>query len=159
RGVSVPLSALADVHFGEGLSGIQRYDRKRKADISADLASGAALSEALEAIRKLPIMQSLPEGINVVKTQEAELQEETFEGFSETMRLGMALVYALLAVLFGSLLHPFTVLLSLPLSIVGVILALFIAHLPIGLPVLIGILLLMGVVSKNAIMLVDFAVE
>jgi hydrophobe/amphiphile efflux-1 (HAE1) family protein len=159
RGMSVPLSALADVHFGEGLSGIQRYDRKRKAEISADLANGVAVSEALNAVQKLPIMQRLPEGVNVVKTQEAELQEETLEGFSETMSMGMAMVYALLAVLFGSLLHPLTVLLSLPLSIVGVIIALFVAHLPIGIPVLIGILLLMGIVSKNAIMLVDFAVD
>jgi multidrug efflux pump subunit AcrB len=159
RGMTVPLSALADIRFGEGLSGIERYDRKIKADVSADLATGAALSEALDAIRKLPIMQRLPEGINVVKTQEAELQDEAFGDFSEAMRIGMAMVYALLAVLFGSLLHPLTVLLSLPLSIAGAIFTLFLAHLSIGLPVLIGILLLMGIVSKNAIMLVDFAVE
>jgi len=159
RGGSVPLSALAAIRFGEGSSGIQRYDRKVQATVGADLVNGAALSEALAAVDALEIMNHRPPGINVVKTGDAELQAELFAGFEGTMRDGLTMVYALLAVLFGGLLQPLTILLSLPLSVAGAIMALLLAHLPITTPVLIGILMLMGIVSKNAIMLVDFAVE
>jgi multidrug efflux pump subunit AcrB len=158
-GGSVPLSALAAIRLGEGSSGIQRYDRKVQATVGADLVNGAALSEALAAVDALEIMNHRPPGINVVKTGDAELQAQLFSGFEGAMRDGLTIVYALLAVLFGSLLQPLTILLSLPLSVAGAIIALLLAHLPITTPVLIGILMLMGIVSKNAIMLVDFAVE
>jgi multidrug efflux pump subunit AcrB len=75
------------------------------------------------------------------------------------MRNGLMSVYIVLAILFASLLHPFTILLSLPLSITGAIAGLLIMSLPITLPVVIGILMLMGIVTKNAIMLLDFAIE
>jgi len=130
-----------------------------QATVGADLVNGAALSEALAAVDALEIMNHRPPGINVVKTGDAELQAELFAGFEGTMRDGLTMVYALLAVLFGGLLQPLTILLSLPLSVAGAIMALLLAHLPITTPVLIGILMLMGIVSKNAIMLVDFAVE
>src|SRR5713101_1275751 len=159
RGVSVPLIALADISFGEGPIGIQRHDRKRQANVGADLVNGAALSQALAAAWALPMMKHLPPGITVLAGGDAELQAELFEGFDHTMRLGLAMVYALLAVLFGSLLQPLTILLSLPLSVAGAVVALLLASLAITTPVLIGILMLMGIVSKNAIMLVDFAVE
>jgi multidrug efflux pump subunit AcrB len=90
---------------------------------------------------------------------DAELQGDLFQGFGEAMRNGLMMVYVVLAVLFSSVLHPVTVLLSLPLSIAGAIAALLIVSLPITTPVVIGILMLMGIVTKNAIMLVDFAVE
>src|SRR5260370_1637782 len=75
------------------------------------------------------------------------------------MRNGLAMVYVVLAVLFSSLLQPLTILFSLPLSVAGAIMALLLMNLAITTPVVIGILMLMGIVSKNAIMLVDFAVE
>jgi multidrug efflux pump subunit AcrB len=90
---------------------------------------------------------------------DAELQAELFEGFGAAMRNGLLMVYIVLAVLFSSVLHPLTILFSLPLSIAGAIAALLITSLPITTPVVIGILMLMGIVTKNAIMLVDFAVE
>jgi multidrug efflux pump subunit AcrB len=159
RGVSVPLGALADIRFGEGPISISRYDRERQAKIEADLVGGAALSKASAAIWKLPIMNNLPPGITVREGGSAEHQAELFQEFGDAMRNGLTMVYALLAVLFGSLLQPLTILLSLPLSIAGAIVALLIANLAITTPVLIGILMLMGIVSKNAIMLVDFTVE
>jgi multidrug efflux pump subunit AcrB len=158
-GISVPLIALADITFGEGPIAIQRHDRKREADVGADLINGAALSEALAAVRDLPIMKHLPPGITVVASGDAEMQAEMFEGFGESMRNGLMMVYALLAVLFGSLLQPLTILLSLPLSVVGAMAALLLASVAMTIPVMIGFMMLMGIVSKNAIMLVDFAIE
>ena len=104
-------------------------------------------------------MKNLPPGITVSEGGDAELQTELFDGFGGAMRSGLMMVYVVLAVLFTSLLQPVTILFSLPLSIAGAILALLITNLPITTPVVIGILMLMGIVTKNAIMLVDFAVE
>jgi multidrug efflux pump subunit AcrB len=159
RGGDVPLVALADISFGEGATNIIRYDRQRQASVEADLAGGAALSEAREAIKAVSVMNHLPAGITVSEGGDAELQTELFDGFGGAMRSGLMMVYVVLAVLFTSLLQPVTILFSLPLSIAGAILALLITNLPITTPVVIGILMLMGIVTKNAIMLVDFAVE
>ena len=155
----MPLVALADISFGEGATSIVRYDRQRQASVEADLVGGAALSDAAEAIKALSVMKNLPFGITVSEGGDAELQTELFDGFGAVMRSGLMMVYLVLAVLFTSLLQPVTILFSLPLSIAGAILALLITNLPITTPVVIGILMLMGIVTKNAIMLVDFAVE
>ncbi len=104
-------------------------------------------------------MKNLPPGVTVGDGGDAELQAELFDGFSAAMRNGLLMVYIVLAVLFSSILHPLTILLSLPLSIAGAIAALLVTKLPITTPVVIGILMLMGIVTKNAIMLIDFAVE
>jgi multidrug efflux pump subunit AcrB len=159
RGGGVPLVALADISFGEGATQIVRYDRQRQASVEADLAGGAALSEAREAIKAVSVMNHLPAGITVSEGGDAELQTELYDGFGGAMRSGLMMVYVVLAVLFTSLLQPVTILFSLPLSIAGAILALLVTNLPITTPVVIGILMLMGIVTKNAIMLVDFAVE
>jgi multidrug efflux pump subunit AcrB len=158
-GVSVPLAALADFNFGQGPIAIERYDRKRQASVGADLVEGAELSQALAAVRALPMMKNLPPGTRVFEVGDAELRDDLFAGFTDTARNGLVMVYALLAVLFGSLLQPLTILLSLPLSIAGAIGALLLTGFAVTTPVLIGMLMLMGIVSKNAIMLVDFAVE
>jgi hydrophobe/amphiphile efflux-1 (HAE1) family protein len=155
----VPLLALADITFGEGPINITRHDRQRQASVEADLINGAALSDAAQAVKALPIMNTLPPGIKVSEGGDAELQAELFEGFSGAMRLGLMMVYVVLAILFAGLLQPLTILFSLPLSIAGAIFALLIAHSSLTAPVVIGILMLMGIVTKNAIMLVDFAVE
>jgi multidrug efflux pump subunit AcrB len=158
-GGGVPLVALADISFGEGPASINRYDRQRQAGVEADLVGGVALSDALEAIKSLPVMKDLPAGVKFKETGDAELEHELFEEFGTAMRLGLMLVYIVLAILFASLLHPLTILFSLPLSITGAIMAVLIASLPLNLPVIIGILMLMGIVTKNAIMLIDFAIE
>ncbi len=159
RGGGVPLNALADISFGEGPISITRYDRQRQARVEADLIGGTALSAATEAIKALSVMKNLPPGITVTEGGDAELQAELFEGFGGAMRNGLMMVYVVLAVLFVSLLQPLTILFSLPLSIVGAIIGLLVTNSPITSPVVIGILMLMGIVTKNAIMLVDFAVE
>jgi multidrug efflux pump subunit AcrB len=155
----VPLSALADVRFGEGPISIRRYDRQRQATIEADLAGRAALSDVLAAVRATPLMTNMLPGISVHEGGNAEYQADLFEGFGHAMRTGLTMIYVVLAMLFGSVLQPLTILLSLPLSIAGAILALILAGSAITTPVVIGMLMLMGIVSKNAIMLVDFAIE
>jgi multidrug efflux pump subunit AcrB len=157
--VGVPLVALADITFGEGPIGISRYDRQPQASVEADLAGNVALSEATAAIKALPMMGNLPPGTTVREAGDAELQAELFSGFSAAMRNGLMVAYVVLALLFASLLQPLTILLSLPLSLAGVIIGLLFMNLAINLPVVIGILMLMGIVTKNAILLVDFAVE
>jgi multidrug efflux pump subunit AcrB len=117
------------------------------------------LSEASAAILALPVMKSLPPGISVSEAGDAELQQELFEGFGSAMRDGLMMVFAVLVVLFHSFLQPITILFSLPLSIGGAIIALVLTGKPLSAPVVIGILMLMGIVTKNAIMLVDFAIE
>ncbi|MFL6796670.1 MAG: efflux RND transporter permease subunit [Xanthobacteraceae bacterium] len=159
RGGGVPLVALADISFGEGPTSIVRYDRQRQASVEADLADGAALSEVIKAVKALPVVQHIPAGVKLSESGDAEMQGELFEGFGGAMRNGLMMVYIVLAILFVSVLQPLTILFSLPLSIAGAMLALVITNSPITTPVVIGILMLMGIVTKNAIMLVDFAVE
>jgi multidrug efflux pump subunit AcrB len=159
RGGGVPLIAISDIELGQGPISISRFDRERQATVEADLVGNAVLSEATEAIRALPVMKSLPPGVKVTESGDAELQQELFEGFAKAMREGLMMVYAVLVLLFGSFLQPITILFSLPLSIGGAIIALVLTGKSISAPVVIGILMLMGIVTKNAIMLVDFAIE
>jgi hydrophobe/amphiphile efflux-1 (HAE1) family protein len=157
-GNAVPLSAVAEVTFSQGFSSIERYNRVRRVVIGADLV-GITTGQGLDIINALPVMRNLPEGVQLLVTGDAEIQAEVFAGFAKAMGLGLVIVFGVLVLLFGSFFHPITIMLSLPLSIGGVILALLLTGNPISMPVVIGILMLMGIVTKNAIMLVDFAVE
>jgi len=158
-GSSVPLGTVATIDFAEGPVSIQHFDRARSATVEADLVNGAALGDVEKALNALPLMQHLPPGISVRKSATAEAMDELSAGFAEAMRNGLLLVYAVLVLLFASLLQPITILFSLPLSIGGAILALLVTGRPLSLPVIIGILMLMGIVTKNAIMLVDFSIR
>jgi hydrophobe/amphiphile efflux-1 (HAE1) family protein len=158
-GLAVPLSAVADVTMGKGPSSIQRYDRQRQVVLGADLAGGLALGAALAEVNALPEAKNLPAGVHIENGGDAEIMDEVFSGFAMAMGAGLLMVLALLVLLFRSAFQPLTVLLSLPLCLGGVILALLLTGQPISLPVAIGILMLMGIVTKNAIMLVDFAKE
>lgn len=158
-GKSIPLSAVADISFGRGPSAIDRYDRERRAEIGADLVKGFALGSAREAFVAEVEKIGLPEGVRLLATGDAEIQDEVANGFITAMGTGLMIVLGLLILLFGSVFQPITILLSLPLSFGGVVIALIATNNPISMPVYIGLLMLMGIVTKNAIMLVDFAVE
>jgi len=158
RGVAVPLITVADVKMGKGPSSIARYDRLRRVAIGADLVGTDALGQALSAVYALPAAKNLPPGVVLRESGDVEVMSETFQGFGYAMGAGVMMVYSVLVVLFGSFLQPITILLSLPLSIGGAIFALLLTDRPISLPVFIGFLMLMGIVTKNAIMLVDFAI-
>ena len=104
-------------------------------------------------------MKNLPKGVTVQQSGDAESLNELGEGFANVMTLGLMMVYAVLVLLFGTFLQPITILFSLPLSIGGAIMALMLTGKQLTMPVWIGMLMLMGIVTKNAIMLVDFAIE
>jgi multidrug efflux pump subunit AcrB len=155
----VPLSVVADIKLDQGPTSINRYDRERQATVAADLVGTAALGDATRKIYELPVMKSLPKGVKVSPSGDAESLAELSEGFATAITAGLMMVYAVLVLLFGTFLQPITILFSLPLSIGGAIAALLLTGKQLTTPVWIGILMLMGIVTKNAIMLVEFAVE
>jgi hydrophobe/amphiphile efflux-1 (HAE1) family protein len=155
----VPLSVVADIKLDQGPTSINRYDRERQATVAADLVGSAALGEATKRIGDLPVMKSLPKGVKVAPSGDAEALKDLASGFVTAMTLGLMIVYAVLVLLFGTFTQPITILFSLPLSIGGAIAALLLTGNQLTVPVYIGMLMLMGIVTKNAIMLVEFAVE
>jgi multidrug efflux pump subunit AcrB len=155
----VPLQVVADIKLDQGPTSIDRYDRQRQATVAADLAGLSARSEATRKMAELPVMKSLPKGVTVSEGGDAESQKELADGFTTTMLTGLMMVYAVLVLLFGTFLQPLTILFSLPLSIGGAVGALLLTGKQLTIPVYIGILMLMGIVTKNAIMLVEFAIE
>jgi HAE1 family hydrophobic/amphiphilic exporter-1 len=159
NGDAIPLLAVADIGLMQGPTVIDRYDRERRVILEGDLAHGGALGEALAAVQALPEVSVLPDGLTLGEHGDAELMEEVFSGFTLAMIAGLILVLAVLVLLFVDVLQPITILLSLPLSVGGAFIALLMTGHSIGLPVIIGFLMLMGIVTKNAILLVDFAVE
>jgi hydrophobe/amphiphile efflux-1 (HAE1) family protein len=155
----VPLSVVADIKLDQGPTSIDRFDRQRQATVAADLAGLSARSVATRKIAELPVRQHLPEGVTVSEGGDAESQKELADGFLTTMITGLMMVYAVLVLLFGTFLQPLTILFSLPLSIGGAVVALLLSGKQLTIPVYIGILMLLGIVTKNAIMLVEFALE
>ena len=158
-GESVPLGTVADVSFAEGPGEIKRSDRKQLITVEADLAPDAPLGDALAAIDALPSALDMPAGTEIQRAGDAEVMGDVFESFGLAMGAGILLVYVVLVLLFSSFVTPITILLSLPLAVGGAIFALFVTNNAIGLSVVIGFLMLMGIVTKNAIMLVEFALE
>ncbi len=156
---AVPLSTVADIRFGQGPSIVDRYDRQRQVKLEGDLVGTDALGDALKQVYELPASKNLPEGVTLKESGDAEVMAEIFTSFGLAMGAGIMMVYGVLVLLFHSFLLPITILFSLPLSIGGAIFALLITHNSVSMPVVIGILMLMGIVTKNAIMLADFAVE
>ncbi|HVX92088.1 MAG TPA: efflux RND transporter permease subunit [Xanthobacteraceae bacterium] len=158
-GGAVPLATVARFDMSRGPTAINRYDRTRRVTIEADLSGDHPLGEALDAIYALPAAKNLPPGVELRQFGDVEIMQEVFDQFSAAMGAGLMMVYAVLILLFGSFVLPVTILLSLPLSIGGAIIGLLLTDRPMSLPVVIGVLMLMGIVTKNAIMLIDFAVE
>ena len=155
---SVPLMSIADLSVSEGPGQLNRFDRQRRVTISADLA-GIPLGVALERIHALPAMASLPAGVREVQYGDAEYIGEMFQSFSAAMLFGLLMVLAVLVVLFKDFLQPITILVALPLSVGGAIVGLMLYGGALDLPAIIGLLMLMGIVTKNSILLVEFAIE
>ncbi|MBV1705001.1 MAG: efflux RND transporter permease subunit, partial [Hyphomicrobiales bacterium] len=158
-GATVPLSAVADVSYSNGPSLIRRYDRARKIAVEASFNGTDALGEVTNAIRALPAVKEMPKGVTLKDSGDAEVMGQVFSSFAQAMGAGLLMVLAVLVLLLASVVHPITILLSLPLSIGGVVSALLLTHNAFSMPVVIGMLMLTGIVTKNAIMLVDFAIE
>lgn len=158
-GASVPLLSVADISFGTGPSSLDRYDRARRVAIEADLAGNTQLGEALAEVYALPAARNMPSSIVLKESGDAEIMGEVFGGFATAMMAGVMMVLAVLVLLFANVLQPITILIALPLSVGGAFIALLLTNNAMTLPVVIGFLMLMGIVTKNAILLVDFAIE
>jgi len=158
-GGAVPLKAVADIGFGQGPTKVRRYNQSRRISIEADLTQGTALGTALDKIHVLPTLKNLPQGVRLVDVGDAEVMAELFANFIIAITTGILMVFAVLVLLFARVLQPVTILSSLPLSIGGAVLALMATRHSLSLGVMIGFLMLMGIVAKNSILLVDFAIE
>jgi multidrug efflux pump subunit AcrB len=157
-GQTVPLKSVAELSFGEGPTKVRRYNQSRRVSMEADL-NGVELGTAMKAIRDLPTMKNLPQGVHLVEVGDVEIMTELFANFALAMATGILMVFAVLVLLFARVFQPLTILSALPLSVGGAAVALMICQMPVSLPVVIGFLMLMGIVAKNSILLVDFAIE
>jgi multidrug efflux pump subunit AcrB len=151
----VPLASIADLTVESGPTQIDRYDRQRYVAVSADLA-GFPLGEALAAARELPSMRGRPTSVDFLELGDVELMSELFAGFGFAMATGILCVLCVLVLLFKDFLQPVTILSALPLSIGGSFVALLLTGGSLDLPSLIGLVMLMGIVTKNSILLVDY---
>jgi multidrug efflux pump subunit AcrB len=158
-GGSVPLKVVADIGFGAGPTRIERINQLRQSRVGADLAPGVISGEAWKKIEQLPTMQNLPLGVSRVETGMTKWQAELITNFMIAVISGIMLVLAVLVLLYKRLMAPFVNMGSLLLAPLGGTLALLITGNPISLPVYIGMLMLIGIVAKNSILLVDFALE
>jgi HAE1 family hydrophobic/amphiphilic exporter-1 len=155
---AVPLTSVADIGFGAGDAEVERFDRRRRVSVDADL-NGVPLGTALAAIDALPSLAHLPDGVERPAFGDAEFMAEMFSSFGKAMAAGVLMVLAVLVLLFRDFLQPVTILVALPLSVIGAILALLGYGAALDLSSVIGLLMLMGIVTKNSILLVDFAIE
>ncbi|WP_305097503.1 efflux RND transporter permease subunit [Croceibacterium aestuarii] len=158
-GGSVPLERVADITFGEGPTSIQRYNQNRRVFVSADVAPGFASGDVKSAINRLPIMRNLPSGVSNAPVGEDEWQAELLKNFVVALAAAILLVFSVLVLLYRRLVSPLVNMGSLFLAPLGGLLFLFVVGQPISLPVFIGILMLFGIVAKNSILLIDFAIE
>lgn len=157
-GATVPLSAVAEISFQAGAARIERYDRERRAVVEAELV-GVSLGQAMTRIKDLPVLKSLPPGVRNPAYGQSESQLELFNSFALALAAGIGMIYGVLVLLFRSFFKPLTILTALPLSLAGAFLGLLVGGAELGLPALIGLLMLMGLAAKNSILLVEFAIE
>ncbi len=157
-GGTVPLKAVAEMSFGRGPSTIRRYNQSRRVVIDAEL-NGVELGPALAKVKALPELRDLPDGVRLVEVGQAEFMTELFSNFLLAIAAGVLMVFAVLVLLFQRVFQPITILAALPLSVGGAVIALMLVGKSFSMPAVIGFLMLMGIVGKNSILLVDFAIE
>lgn len=155
---NIPIKSIANIDFSDGPSQIDRINRSRKMSIEGNL-EGLTLGEALESVMALPEYNALPTSVTQLEYGDIEYMNDMFNRFSTTMLFSILLVFAILIILFKDFIQPITILAALPFSIGGAIIALVLYGAMIDLPVIIGILMLMGIVTKNSILLVEFILE
>lgn len=156
NGTLVPLSAVAEIRLGSGPATIDRFDRNRQVTVEANL-EGISLGQALEKVKGLPALKNLPPSVTQRSDGDAKIMQDIFGRFIGALLMAVMCIYAILVLLYNNFLLPLAILVALPLSIGGALGGLMIAQKELGLFALIGIVLLMGLVTKNAILLVDCA--
>lgn len=158
NGGSAPLSAMASLSFEPGVTRIERFDRARRVTIQAEL-NDVSIGQALAKIERLSALRQLPKGVTRPAFGQSEDMAELFGGFIGAMVAGIALIFAVLVLLFRSFFKPVTILAALPLSLAGAFAGLVLGQAALNLPALIGLLMLMGLAAKNSILLVEHAIE
>ncbi|WP_095067697.1 efflux RND transporter permease subunit [Pseudomonas sp. Irchel 3A18] len=153
----VPLGNVAHISIGSGPAQIERYDRRRYVTISAELG-GTPLGQALADTLALPAVQAMPSSVQIVQADDAELMEELGLGFGLASLIGVVCVYCVLVLLFKDFLHPVTILSAIPLSMGGAFVGLLVADSELSIPSMIGLIMLMGIVTKNSILLVEYTI-
>jgi multidrug efflux pump subunit AcrB len=157
RNGPVPLMNVAEVTLGSGPAQITRIERSRNIALNVDL-NGLALGDTLAAVEALPSVRNLPDGVRLVPTGDSRFIREIFGEFALAMAIGVVSIYAVLVMLFHKFIQPVTILAALPPSAAGAILALFLFDYSLAINSLIGLLMLMGIVSKNSILIVEYAI-
>ena len=159
NGGSVPLGRVAEIGLSSGPTTIERYNQQRRVFVGADLPPGVVKSEATNAIDALPIMQKLPNGVTNEAAGEDQWQAEFLANFIIAIISGVMLVFAVLVLLYKRVMSPLVNMGSLLLAPLGGLIALIIVGQPFSIAVYIGMLMLIGIVGKNSILLIDFALE
>jgi HAE1 family hydrophobic/amphiphilic exporter-1 len=155
RGQQVELRQIAHIAEGSGPAKIQRKNRERLITVQSNL-SGRPLGDVVRDLRTSFAGMKLPEGVSLFFAGGAEMQEETFTKLFAALLLGIVFVYMIMVALFESYLHPFTIMFSLPVAAVGALGGLAITGKTLSMFSLIGVIMLVGLVTKNAILLVDY---
>lgn len=153
----VMLANFASVEVTGGPAQIDRYDRSRNVNIEVEL-NGVPLGEVEAMANELPSLKNLPAGLRKTAIGDTEAMGELFSGFSMAMGTGVLCIYMVLVLLFKDFVQPVTILAALVLSVPGAILALFITQTALSMPAMIGMIMLMGVATKNSILLVEYAI-
>ncbi len=154
---SLPLSSVADIAFGSGPNQIDRVDRTRSETVEAEL-NGITIGEAERLVSNLSSLRGLPASVTRKPAGDSERMQELFASFALAISSGIVLLFFVLALLFNGFVQPATILTALPLSLGGALGLLLMTRMSISLPVLIGILMLMGIAAKNSILLVEYAI-
>lgn len=165
-GGSTTLDAVADISYEAGPGVIQRMDRQRMAAVQADFAPGVTSGDATNAVDGTKTMKEIFAGeasgeglVKRARVGQEQAMNEMFSGIIVALLAGIALIYSVMVLLFKSVFKPMVILSSLPLSFSGAFVALLIFGKAIDMPVMIGLVLLLGIAAKNAILLVEFAIE
>lgn len=153
----VMLGQVATLELTGGPAVIDRYDRSRNINFEIEL-SGLPLGDVAAAVQQLPSVRNLPPGVKVVEVGDAEVMGELFASFGLAMLTGVLCIYIVLVLLFKDFLHPVTILAALPLSLGGAFVGLLVAQKSFSMPSLIGLIMLMGIATKNSILLVEYAI-
>jgi multidrug efflux pump subunit AcrB len=157
RGGTVMLGQVATLELTGGPAVIDRYDRSRNVNFEIEL-SGLPLGDVKEKVQQLPSVRRLPAGVKVVEIGDAEVMGELFASFGLAMLTGVLCIYIVLVLLFKDFLHPVTILAALPLALGGAFVGLLVAQKSFSMPSLIGLIMLMGIATKNSILLVEYAI-
>ena len=153
----VLLSQVADLSMGSGPTQIGRMDRSRNVTFTIEL-NDKTLGEVSDAVDTLPSLKNLPAGVIRTEIGDAEEMKTLFASFGLAMLTGVLCIYMVLVLLFHDFMQPVTILAALPLSIGGAFVALLLTHSAFSMPSLIGLIMLMGIATKNSILLVEYAI-